>query len=62
MEIKRESSRCSGLPGTVQMLSTLPTVDWVVLGSGESNKGKDIGSLYIQLVCGRILPLARKSL
>ncbi len=25
--------------GAVQILSTVPTVDWVLLGSGESNKG-----------------------
>ncbi len=28
-----------GLRGAVQILSTVPTVDWVLLGSGESNKG-----------------------
>ncbi len=25
--------------GAVQILSTVPMVDWVLLGSGESNKG-----------------------
>jgi hypothetical protein len=28
-----------GWQGAVQILSTVPTVDWVLLGSGESNKG-----------------------
>ena len=28
-----------GWRGAVQILSTVPTVDWVLLGSGESNKG-----------------------
>ena len=27
------------LTGAVQILSTVPTVNWVLLGSGESNKG-----------------------
>ena len=35
----------------VSILSTMPTVDWVLLGSGESNKGQELGSLYLQLVC-----------
>ena len=29
--------------------STVPMVDWVLLGSGESNKGQDCGSLYCSL-------------
>ncbi len=33
------------------MLSTVPAVDWVLLGSGESNKGYICGSLNMQLVC-----------
>ncbi len=28
-----------GWRGAVSILSTVPTVDWVLLGSGESNKG-----------------------
>ena len=28
-----------GWRGAIQILSTVPTVDWVLLGSGESNKG-----------------------
>ena len=28
-----------GWRGALQILSTVPTVDWVLLGSGESNKG-----------------------
>ncbi len=28
-----------GWRGAVQILSTVPTVEWVLLGSGESNKG-----------------------
>ena len=28
-----------GWRGAVQVLSTVLTVDWVLLGSGESNKG-----------------------
>ncbi len=39
-----------GRQGAVQILNTEPTIDWVLLGSGESNKGKDCGSLYLQLV------------
>ena len=35
----------------VWILSTMPTVDWVLLGSGESNKGHECGSLYLRLVC-----------
>ena len=31
--------------------------DWVLLGSGESNKGQDFGSLYLLLVCKCILPI-----
>ena len=34
-----------GWRGAVQILSTVPTVDWVLLGSGKSNKGYDFGSL-----------------
>ena len=30
---------CPGWRGALQILSTVPTVDWVLLGSGESNKG-----------------------
>ena len=33
------------------MLSTVPTVDWVLLGFGESNQGYTCGSLQLQLVC-----------
>ena len=29
----------SGWRGAVQILSTVSTVDWVLLGFGESNKG-----------------------
>ena len=29
----------------------MPVVDWVLLGSGESNKGYICGSPYLQLVC-----------
>ena len=32
------------------MLSTVPAVDWVLLGSGESDKEKICGSLHMQLV------------
>ena len=35
----------------------MPTVDWVLLGSGEPNKRQELGSLHLQLVCGRTLPL-----
>ena len=37
------------------MLSTVPTADWVLLGSGESNKGQEFVSLHLQLVCRRAL-------
>ena len=39
----------------------MPTVDWVLLGSCESNKGLEFGSLYMQLVCRRTLPSAGKA-
>ena len=52
-----ESLSCPGWRGAVQILSTVPTVVWVLLGSGESNKGQEFGSLYMQLVCRRTLPL-----
>ena len=34
------------------------TVDWVLLGSGKLEKG----SIYMQIVCRRTLPLGRKSM
>ena len=40
-----------GWRGTVQVLSTVPTVDWVFLGSCKSKKGHDLSSLYMQTVC-----------
>ena len=46
-----------GWRGAVQILSTMPTVDWVLLGSGKSNKGQELGSLYCSLSAGRTLPL-----
>ena len=46
----------------VQMLSTVPTLDFVLLEPGESNKGKDIGSHYMQLVCRHVLPLGKGSM
>ncbi len=56
---------CNGVgPGwrvAVQLLSIMPTVDWVLLGSGESHKGWEFGSLYMQLDCRRTLPLAGKA-
>ncbi len=39
----------SGGPNTV--------IDWVILGSGEFNKGQDCGSLQLQLVCRTYLAL-----
>ena len=41
------------------ILSTVTKVDWVLRGSGESNKGC-VGSLYLQLVCRRTWPLGSK--
>jgi hypothetical protein len=35
----------------VYILSTVPVVDWVLLGSGESDKGQELGSPYLQPVC-----------
>ena len=32
---------------------TVPTVDWVLLGSGECNKGQEFGSRYLLHVCRR---------
>ena len=40
-----------GWRGAVKILSTVPSVDWVLLGSDESSKGWDFGSLQLQLVC-----------
>ncbi len=39
-------SVCPGWRGAVKILSTMPTVDWVLLGSGKSIKGWDYGSRY----------------
>ena len=39
-----------GWCGTEEILSTVSTVNWVLLGSGESNKGYDCGSLHQQFV------------
>ena len=50
-----------GWQGADYILSIMPTVDWVFLGSGESNKGQDFGSLCVQLVCGCTLLLGRES-
>ncbi len=33
------------------MLSSKPTVKWVLLGSGVSKRGQNFGSLYMQVVC-----------
>jgi hypothetical protein len=47
-------SHMTGDPGwrrAVSILSTVPTDDWVLLGSGDSNKGQELGSFYLQLVC-----------
>jgi hypothetical protein len=33
-----------GWRGPIQILSTVPTVDWALLGSGESDKGRICGS------------------
>ena len=38
------------LAGGSIILSTVPTVDWVLLGSSESKKGLDFGSLYCSLL------------
>ena len=40
-----------GWRGAVYLLITMPTVDWVLLGSCEANKGQEFGSLHLQLVC-----------
>jgi hypothetical protein len=45
------------LAGVVSLLSNIPTVHWVLLGSGESNEGQEVGSLYCGLSAGRTLPL-----
>ena len=37
--------------GGILLLSTVSTIDWVLLESGESNKGQEVGSLFLQLVC-----------
>ena len=34
-----------GWRGAIQILSTAPTVDWVLLGPGESNNGQEFGNL-----------------
>jgi hypothetical protein len=38
------------LAGAGQILSAVPTIDWVLLGSGKSNKVQELGSLYLQIV------------
>ena len=40
----------------MQTLSTVPTVDWVLLESGESNEGQEFGSLYVQLNHEIVIP------
>ena len=51
-----------GWRGAVYILSTVPVVEWVLLGSGESNKGQEPGSLYLQLVCRtHVASFGRKS-
>ncbi len=50
-----------GWRGAVQILSTVPTLDGVLLGAGESNKGSEFGSLYTRLVRRRPLPLAGRA-
>ncbi len=35
-------------------------VDWVLHGSGESNKGCKFGSLQLELVCRSLLPLGHE--
>ncbi len=47
-----------GWRGAVQTLSTVPTIDWVLLGSGESMKWKVVWQPVLQLACRRTLPLA----
>ena len=42
------------------ILSTVPKIDWVLRGSGESDEGCDFGSLHLQLVCSHNLPRGRK--
>jgi hypothetical protein len=41
---------CPGWRGAVCILSTVPMVDWVLLGSGETIKGIKYGSLCHRLV------------
>lgn len=45
-----------GWRGPVYLQRSMPTIDWVLPGSGESNKEWEFCSLYLQLVCGRTLP------
>ena len=54
---------CLGRPqsaGGCIKLSTVPTVDWVLLGSGESTQGYDCDSLKLQLVCRKYLAFWQK--
>ncbi len=44
--------------GRATILSSIPTVDKIMLGSEEASKGQAFGSLDMQLVCMRTLPLA----
>ncbi len=44
-----------GWRGLVQVLSTVLIVDWVLLGSGESNKGYNLGSFQVQRICRHTL-------
>ena len=46
-----------GWRGAVQILSTMPTVDWVLLGSGESTRGRHLAAFTCRLTAGRTLPL-----
>lgn len=47
--------RRPGWPGN--LLNIMPTVDWVLLSCGESNRGQDHSSLSLQLVCRSTWPL-----
>ena len=51
------------LAGAVEILSSVPRADQVLLGSGESNQGvgfKYLGGLYCSLICRRTLRRTRK--
>ncbi len=59
--VKSASQSSPGWPGLVYILSIVPTVDWALLGSGESNRAGMWQPSNCSLSAGRTLPLGRNT-